>query len=288
MGFDVSKLKDDPGIPKLGFSLGGRMPDVGRRVAVDAAIPRSFDRSVVAGGWAKVEVLASRTVATPENSLLRAFVGIPSRSTLEAARPSGAFGWGISTLGDSPLVKTLSKFGSLAAAESQSNTTLNASMMRGVAGSFQNLYTLQESTRSWQSNYDISFGKAALEHVAAVERTIVGEYTSSAIGFAQPVGIRSPDIARRMIQGFVMPHEPPWIATLESIFGAPLFNSISKVAAGYAGWAQRIGELFEVWRPKLVGVSEWLRREMEQWPRDPYGDLVPIWNVRLYRLAQSS
>jgi hypothetical protein len=288
MGFDVSKLKDDPRTPDPDSYLVGRIPGMGRRVALDAAIPRSINLGAVAGRWSSDRALASRSVATLGSPLLRAVVGNPSSSTLGLDRPSEAFRCGTSTLGDNPLVKSIAQIDSLAAAESQASVSLNASMMRGVAGSFRNLDALRESTRSWQFNYDISFGKTAIEQVTELQRSFASPYTNSASGFALPFSTWSPDIGTRGVQGFVKPYELPWKATLESIVNAPLFNAFSKVAAGYAGWAQRIGDLFEVWRPKLVGVSEWLRREMEEWPQDPYGDPVPFWNVRLYRLAQAA
>jgi hypothetical protein len=147
LGFDASKLKDDLRMPDPdSSSLISRLPDVGSRVAVDVAIPRSMDLTAIARGWDRDALLASRSLVTLENPLLRAFVGISSRSTLEAARPSGALGWGTSALGYSSLFKSLSKFGSLAVVESQASAALHASTMRGIADSFRNLDPLKEST----------------------------------------------------------------------------------------------------------------------------------------------
>jgi hypothetical protein len=65
-------------------------------------------------------------------------------------------------------------------------------------------------------------------------------------------------------------------------------DAIRKIGAGFGMLAQRIGEWIKrVVRP-FGGVFEWMRREIERWPRDPYGDPVPFWNIRLYRLAQAA
>ena len=288
MGFDVSKLKDDPRIPDPDSSLVGRTSDVSSREEVDAGIPWPVDLNAIAQGRDRDGMLASRSLATLDNSLLRAFVGVPSRNTLEVARPGSAFGRGISALGDDPLSKTIAKFGSLAAAESQASIAGNASTMRGIVGSFRTLDPMKESARSGQSIHEVLLGKAAIKHAAEVERSFANQYSGNIFGLERFSEFQSFGLGIQVTQGFLRPYELPWKATLESIVNAPILNGIKKFAAGYAGLAQRIGDLFEAWRPKLDGFSEWLRREIKQWPQDPYGDLVPFWNVRLYRLAQAA
>jgi len=54
------------------------------------------------------------------------------------------------------------------------------------------------------------------------------------------------------------------------------------------GFSERVGEVIASLSRPFAGASEWLRELMEQWPRDPYGELVPDWNVGLYRLARSA
>jgi hypothetical protein len=73
-----------------------------------------------------------------------------------------------------------------------------------------------------------------------------------------------------------------------NVFDSPVFDAIGKIVAGFGMLPQRIGEwIKDVVRP--VGeVFEWMRREIERWPLDPYGAPVPFWNIRLYRLAQAA
>jgi len=185
------------------------------------------------------------------------------------------------------MLKTVAKFGSLAVAESQPSAALNASTARVIAGGLWNLGSLEESTRRWQSIYGGALENTATKQVAAKDRSIAGQYSGSTIQIKRTLDVQSANIGTQVVQSFLRGYEPQLTAALNA-FNLPLFDSIEKFAFGFAGLARRMGALFEVWRPKLDGAFDWLRREMEQWPRDPYGELVPVWNVRLYWLAQAA
>ncbi len=71
-------------------------------------------------------------------------------------------------------------------------------------------------------------------------------------------------------------------------FTPPVFDQIGKFIEGCAGFNHHVGEIMARWIRPLGGLFERMRREIERWPRDPDGGFVPIWNVRLYRLAEEA
>jgi DNA-binding CsgD family transcriptional regulator len=77
-------------------------------------------------------------------------------------------------------------------------------------------------------------------------------------------------------------------ATFQTALGSlveRLLAPMRQMAIAFSEW---IDKLMAGWRRRLSGAFEWLRELIRQWPRDPYGELVPVWNVRLYRLAQAA
>jgi hypothetical protein len=100
--------------------------------------------------------------------------------------------------------------------------------------------------------------------------------------------VQSANIGSQAVRGFMRARESPFRPMLDA-FNSPLFDAIRKNPAGFAMWApQRIGEWIKRVARPFGEVFEWLHREIEGWLRDPYGNFVPFWNVRLYRLAQSA
>ena len=290
MGFDASKAIDDARVldPEAA-SLDRRIPDVaGSMIGVNAGV-RLTGFSAAQGRRGIANMLAStKSPMKLDSSFLRSAAGIPASGTLLGAfRPGGAYGRMAPALPDDSLRKPVAKPSSLAVVQSQASTALNASTVRSVAESFRNLYSLEGSTRRWQSIYDGALGNAGFKQVSAMQQTLAGQYTDSVIQIKKSLDIQSTNIGTQVVQRFLHAHESQWRATLDAFY-SPLFDATRKFAVGYVGLVQRVGELIEGWWPRFEGAFEWLRREMERWPRDPYGELVPVWNVWLYRLAQAA
>ena len=193
----------------------------------------------------------------------------------------------MSAFADDSLRKTVAKFGSQAVVENQTSAALNASAARSVADSFRNLRPLEESTRRWPSMYNGALGNAGFKQVSAMQQSLAGQYEGHFTQVNKSLDVQSAHIGMQAVQGFVGTHESQLGATLDA-FTSPLSEVIRKYSAGYAMPAQRICERIKVILRPLWGIVEWLRRQIERWPRDPYGDPVPFWNVWLYRLAQAA
>ncbi len=172
-------------------------------------------------------------------------------------------------------------------AESQASAALNAYTASSKADGLGNLRSLEKSTRRCQSVYDGAFAGTVTKQLAAMERPLAAQYAGSFIQIKKSLDVRSTNMGAQPIQGFLRAHEPQSRAALDAL-NSPLFDAIRKTSVGYVGFAKRVVDLLDAWRPKLDEAFGWLRREMERWPRDPYGELVPAWNVRLYRLAQAA
>jgi hypothetical protein len=173
--------------------------------------------------------------------------------------------------------------------ENRASAALNASTVRSVAHSFRNLRPLEESTRRWPSMYNGALGNAGFKQVSAMQQTLAGQYAGHFTQVNKFLDVQSAHIGTQAVQGFVRAYEPQLGPMLDA-FTSPLSEVIRKNAAGFAMLApQRIGEWIKrVLRPFGKKIIEWLHREIERWLRDPYGNFVPFWNVRLYRLAQSA
>jgi len=223
-----------------------------------------------------------------DSPFLRSAAGIPASGTLrEAVRPDGVYGRIMSAFADDSLRKTVAKFGSLAVVENQASAALNASTARSVAHSFRNLRPLEQSTRRWPSMYNGALGNTGFMQVSAMQQTLAGQYEGRFIQIKKSFEVQSANIGSQAVQGFVRAYEPQLGPMLDA-FTSPLSEVIRKFDAGFAMPAQWICERIKgILRP-LWGIVEWLRREIERWPRDPYGDPVPFWNVWLYRLAQAA
>ena len=290
MSFKVNKARDDARVlDPDAASPDRRIPDVAAcRAGANTARARLIGLSGIQGGHSVANLLAFTRATKLDRTFLQAAIGIRTPGTLlGVTRPDQSYARMVSASGDNSKLKTVAKFGSRAVAESQPSAALNASTARGSVGSLWNLGSLEESTRRWQSIYGDALENTAIKQVAAKDRCIAGQYSGNTIQIKRTLDVQSANIGTQVVQSFLRGYEPQLTASLNA-FNPPLFDSIEKFAFGFVGLARRMGALFEVWRPKLDGAFDWLRREMEQWPRDPYGELVPAWNVRLYRLAQAA
>jgi hypothetical protein len=174
--------------------------------------------------------------------------------------------------------------------ESQATAALNASTARSVADSFRNLRPLEQSTRRWPSMYNGALGNAGFKQLSAMQQSLAVQYASHFTQVNKSLDVQSAHIGMQAVRGFVGTHESQLGATLDA-FTSPLSEVIRKYSAGYAMPAQRIGEWIKRAVRPSEGIFEWLRRAMErilQWPCDPYGNPVPVWNIRLYQLAQAA
>jgi RNA polymerase sigma factor (sigma-70 family) len=290
MGFDASKVRDgarvlDPGAA----SLDRWIPDAAASmVGVNAAGVRLTGFSTAQGRRGIADVLApTKLPMRLDSSFLRSAAGIPASGTLpRALRPRGAYGRIISALADDSLPKPVAKLGSLAV-ESQASAALNVSTVRSVADSFRNLRSLEESTRRWPSAYNGALGNAGFKQVSAMQQTLAGQYGGHFIQVKKSLDVQSANIGRQAVWGFARAHKSQF-RPMPDVFNSPVFDAIRKIFAGFAMPAQRIGEwIKEVLRP-FGGIVEWMRHEIERWPRDPYGNTIPFWTIRLYRLAQAA
>jgi RNA polymerase sigma factor (sigma-70 family) len=276
LGFDAAKLGGDTRVlDPDAASLDRLIQNVAANVAAANA---------ARGGHGVAGMLAS-TKPPPmlDSPVLRAFAGIPAPGSLEAGRPSGALVRGVSVFVDNPLLKTMAKLASLGVPEGQASAAFDASRVRGSAYCLRALRPAIEQPRSAQSIYNIALGRATAKPIAE-KRSFAGQYSGNTFGFGQPFGTQSSAPVTQAAQALLRAYERPPEAVLDA-FNPPLFDAIGKFALKYAGWARRVGELIESWGRSFEGALEWLRRETARWPLDPYGELVPVWNVRLYRLA---
>jgi hypothetical protein len=293
MGFDVSKVRDearamDPDVA----SIDRRIPDAAASMlGVNADRVRLTGFSDAQGRRGIADVLApTKPPMGLDSSFLRSAAGIPALDMLrEAVRPGGVYGRIMSAFADDSLRKTVAKFGSLAVVENQTSAALNASTAKSVADSFRNLRPLEQSTRRWPSMYNGALGNAGFKQVSAMQQTLAGQYAGHLTQVNKSLDVQSAHIGTQAVQGFVRAYEPQLGPMLDA-FTSPLSEVIRKNAAGFAMLApQRIGEWIKrVLRPFGKKIIEWLHREIERWLRDPYGNFVPFWNVRLYWLAQSA
>jgi hypothetical protein len=295
MGFDVSKVRDearvlDPDPP----SPDRWIPDAAASMVGENAGVRLTGFSAAQGRRGIADVLApTRTPMGLDSPFLRSAAGIPASGTLLGAlQPGGIYGRIKSAFADDSLCKPVTKFGSLAVVENQASAALNASTARSVAHSFRNLRPLEQSTRRWPSMYNGALGNAGFKQVSAMQQSLAGQYAGHFTQVNKPLDVQSAHTGTQAIQGFVRAYEPQLGPMLDA-FTSPLSEVIRKNLAGFAMLApQRIGEWIKrVLRPfgKPFGkIIEWLHREIERWLRDPYGDFVPFWNVRLYWLAQAA
>jgi len=288
--FDVSKAREDSRVPDLAAaSTDRRLADATAGV-VDANAARANLTSLsgVQEGRGIADMLAPTRPPRLDSPFLRAFAGNPASGALPGAvRPDNAYARRISTFADSSLFKTVTGLGSLAGVESQASTALNAYTATSIAGGFRNLGPLEESMRRWRSIYDNAFENTASKQLAAMQRSLAGQYADSFIQIKKSLDVQSTNIGTQVIEGFLRAHEPQLRSALDAVV-PPLSADIGRFATVYSGLAQWFGERLEAFRPKLDGVFEWLRREAGRWPRDPYGEPVPFWNVRLYRLARAA
>jgi hypothetical protein len=291
MGFDASKISDEAKVLDLdAASLDRWIPDAAASiVGVNAAAVRLTGFSAAQGRRSIADVLApTKPQMGLDSSFLRSAAGIPASGTLPGAlRPGGAYGRIISAFADNSLRKPVAKFGSLAVGETQASAALNVSTVGSVADIFPNLRSLENSTRRWPSAHNGALGNAGFKQVSAMQQTLAGQYARHYTQVMKPLDVQSASIGTQVVRGFVRAHESQLRPMLYDFY-SPLFDAIRKIAAGFAMPAQRIPEWIKgVVRP-LGGIVEWMRREVERWPRDPYGNTVPFWNVRLYRLAQAA
>jgi RNA polymerase sigma factor (sigma-70 family) len=107
---------------------------------------------------------------------------------------------------------------------------------------------------------------------------------NNAFGFERHLDIPSLGLGAGTAQDFLRAYESSATAVLGA-FNSNLLPEIGKIAVGFASVAQQFGEWVERWSRPLAETFERLRREMDQWPMDPYGEPVPVHNARLYRLA---
>jgi hypothetical protein len=293
MGFDVSKVRDEArAMDPDAASLNRWIQDAAARMAgVNAdRVRRLTGLSDTQGRRGIADVLApTRPPMGLDSSFLRSAAGIPASGTLLGAlRPDGIYGQIKSAFADDSLCKPVTKFGSLAVVESQASAALNASTVGGVADRFRNLRPLEESTRRWQSMCDDALGNTCFKRVSAMQQTPAGQYEGHFIQIKKSLDVQSTNIGTQAVERIVRAHESQMRATLNA-FTSPLFDAIRKNPAGFAMWApQRMGEWIKRVAHPFGGIFEWLHREIERWLRDPYGNFVPFWNVRLYRLAQSA
>jgi hypothetical protein len=291
MGFDASKVRDevrvlDPDPP----SLNRWIPDaVASMVGVNAAGVRLSDFSATQARRGIADVLApTKPLMGLDSSFLRSAAGIPASGTLLGdLRPGGVYGRIKSAFADDSLCKPVTKFGSLAVVESQASAALNASTVGSVADIFWNLRSLEESTRRWPSAYNSALGNAGFKQVSAMQQTLAGQFAGHPIQVKKPLDVQSANIGTQAVNGFVRAHEAQLRATLNA-FTSPLSEVTRMFSAGFAMLALLNGELVKGVVCPSGKIIEWLRREIERWLRDPYGNFVPFWNVRLYRLAQAA
>jgi len=269
-------------------SLDRWIPDAAANmVGVNAAGLRLTGFSAAQGRRSIADVLApTKPQMGLDSSFLRSAAGIPASSTLPGAlRPGGAYRQIISALADESLRNPVVKFGSLAV-ESQASAALNVSTARSIAGIFRNLHSLEKSTSRWPSAYNGALGDTGFKQVSAMQQTLVGQYADHFTQVKKSLDVQSTNIGTHTVRGLVRAHESQLRLTLDT-FNSPHFDAIRMFAAGFTKLAQWIKGVV---RP-FGEVFAWLRREIEriEWlPRDPYGDPVPFWNVRFYRLAQAA
>jgi hypothetical protein len=287
MGFDASKVRNEARVlDPYATSLNRWIPDaVASMVGVNTAGVRLSGFSATQARRGIADVLApTKPLMGLDSSFLRSAAGIPASGTLLGAlRPGGVYGRIIAAFADDSLYKPVTKFGSLAVVESQASAALNTSTVGSVADSFRNLRSLEQPTRRWPSMYNGALGNAGFKHVSAMQQTLAGH----PIQVKKSLDVQSANIGSQAVEGFVRAHESQLRAILNA-FTSPLSEVIRKLSAGFAMLAQWNGEWIKgVVRP-FGKIIEWLHREIERWLRDPYGNFVPFWNVRLYRLAQSA
>jgi hypothetical protein len=293
LAFSVDDLRNDPGRLEPNpasldrAALGPTVNALWERTAK----PRTTDLSLAARGWSRAGVLVTRESELSDNPLLRATSGITAGIN-DPNRRSGALLGGLSALAESPLVKAMEKFTPPTTAvlgeAGLTSTNHNASVRGAIAGGSRALGPPNELATSSRHFYNAPFGNAAIEQAAMAKRTFSGQYVNNAFGFQQQFEMPSFVLGTQAKQGFTQAyHSPP--RTVLEVFASPSFaQQVGKLALGYAGFVQRVAEVIQSWRRPLEGAFEWLRREIERWPQDPYGDPVPVWNVRLYRLAQAA
>ncbi len=101
---------------------------------------------------------------------------------------------------------------------------------------------------------------------------------------------------RRATQEPGPPRARPWAGspdctTRRAVFdfsGLSGLGQAGKPLQNYLGFAQRVDRLVSGWAKPFEGVFERLRRATEFYPRDPDGQPIPPWNIRLYRLARAA
>jgi RNA polymerase sigma factor (sigma-70 family) len=288
--FNIDELRNDPGRlePNLA-SLDREVLD--RSVSAPWARtlkPRDTDLSLAARGWSRAGVLAPRQPVSSDNPLLRATSGITA-GIIDPTRPSGALLGGLSALAESPLVKAMAKFTpptTAAVGEGGFNSTNhNASLVGTIAGGFRALGPPNELVTSSRDVYNTPFGNAAIEQAAMAKRTFSGQYVNNAFGFQHQFEMPSFVLGTQAKQGFSQAYHSPPRTGLEAFASPEFTQQVGKLALKYVGFVQHLAELIQSWRSPLERAFGWLSREMERWPVDPHGELVPAHNARLYRLA---
>ena len=290
MGFDVGKVVDNLGAPDSDAApLECRIRNLAASVA-SANAPGALLTDP--GGLHKRGSISPTLASTGpqarlDSPFLRAFAGMPASDTLAGVRPGRAGVQKVPTQGSSSLLEAIAKFGP-PAVERQTGAVFSASTARGFADTFRNLDPLQEQARRWRSVYGGAFGGTVAKQVAAMGRPLANPYAGGFIKIKKSLDIQAANTGTHVVQGFSRAYEPLLKASSVA-FNSPLLDAIGECAAGFTTPAQRNGEWFRrvVLRP-FNEVFERLRHEMERWPRDPYGEPVPFWNVRLYRLAQAA
>jgi hypothetical protein len=290
MGFDASKVRDEATVlDPDAVSLNRWIPDAAASmVGVNADGVRLTGFSAAEGRRSLADVLApTKPQMGLDSSFLRSAASIPASGTLPGAlRLGGAYGPIISAFAEESLRNPVAKFGSLAV-ESQASAAFNVSTVRSVADIFRNLRSLEKSTRRWPSAYNGALGNAGFKQVPAMQQTLAGQYAGHFTQVKKSLDVQSANIETQAVRGLGRAHESQLRPMLDA-FISPLFDAIRKIFAGFAMPAQRIGEWIRGVVHPLGGIVEWMRREIERWPRDPYGNTIPFWTVRLYRLAQAA
>ena len=259
-------------------------------VEVNAAQLRA-DLSAAAGGWSRADFLGTRESVSLHNPFLRAASGIMPAGIIETTRTSEALLRGFSASAESSFLKAMAQIASPTTPTwgkaSLTGLGQDTSVMKEIAEGFRGLGLPHEQARSWPHIYQESFRHAGFQQGATMKQAFSNQCVTNAFGFQRHLDTPSLGFGTGTAQGFLRAYESSANAMLGA-FNSPLLAEIGKVAVGFASVTQRFGEWIERWSRPLARASEWLRREMEQWPRDPNGDLVPFWNVRLYRLAQQA
>ncbi len=274
MAFDVGKAQENLGT--LGEGLGSPGP------SAVSPFGLKFDRLVglggfgftkmrfdsvgaIVGGRSRQVVSAAKPLAF-ESPLARAFLGMPSKDSLGIDA-----GWRVARQASkgvrSPEILALPGSDSTARASGRLGAVgaLGDSPLKKVADGLRLSGAPAGHARGWQA-----LGTFGDHDCVADWRGICATMWNFAT--CGPYGLATAGTG-----AFAKPTLTP-----------SLFDQIGKIRGGYAGFAHRVGEVMACLYRPFGGFFEWLRREIERWPRDPDGGFVPIWNVRLYQLAEEA